>query len=137
MKHGTKLLVGIGLTAAMLFAGHQAEARRRAKKEYAGLVLGFEGKKVEWGFCTDKRTESEARSCAMNKFHANGGHRNPKTWTWSCKGYWAVATSDNGNAASVRSCLPSLADAKAAAKEACEENSAQSCAVRKSGSDRS
>src|SRR5687768_7074231 len=56
MKLAGKLLVVVGVAATMALVHGDASAD--GKIEWASLVLGWEGEKIEWGLCVDKPTKA-------------------------------------------------------------------------------
>ncbi len=118
MKLAGKLFVALGVGATMALAHGDASAD--GKIEWASLVLGWEGDKVEWGMCVDKPTKAAADACAENRFPDNGGHPVEKQWSWTCHGGWAVAVSKTGHTAGKANCKSSRAEAQRLADAACE-----------------
>src|SRR5688572_25547990 len=98
MKVWSKVVTGGLVVMGALVVGH-GNANAEGDTEYASMVLGWEGDKVEWGMCVDKPTQAQAVACAKARFEANGGHAVGKQWVWTCHGWWAVAVSKTGRTA--------------------------------------
>ena len=127
-----------GLAATILFATHESGAKKYTKyKEYASFVAGYRYNPADpvWGFCTDGKTETGVENCAIQNFINKGGKKAKKIWTWSCKGYYAVAEDNKRGALGLKACAVTLQGAKDQATDACYDGGGKNCVILASGSD--